>query len=135
MASSINGGNGATALVRIQGSGIAHRRANKRQLAALVASVLEGDVGYAPSMGQLAQHFGVSLSYIALARKFSPAKRKAIIAGEDAISFSALLNGPKAPLALPAPKRVSDAELEAIICSAGIERTLNAAASVEARAV
>jgi hypothetical protein len=86
-------------------------------------------------MGQLAGHFGVSIPYINLARQFSPAKRKAIIAGEDPTNFSTLLNGPKTPLALPARKRVSDAELEAIISRAGLERTLNAAAAVGTRAV
>jgi hypothetical protein len=128
-------GNGATAASVVKGTGVGNRRGNKRQLAAMAASIAEGDVAFAPSARQLASIFGVSTAYIALAQKFSPAKRAAIIAGEDATNFSDLLSGPKAPLALPAPKvfDVDDAELEQIIRIAGIDRTLTVAAAVEAR--
>jgi hypothetical protein len=135
MINNINGTNGATGVPKIKGRGIANRRANKRQRAALVAAILAGDADFKPSMRQLAQLFGVSAPYVGIAQQLSAAKRKAIIAGEDAISFSALLNPPAAPFAFPKPKLVSDQQLEDIIRVAGIERTLNAAASVEARAV
>jgi hypothetical protein len=133
MVNSINNGHGATAVPRIKGAGIANRRADKRQLAALAAAVLEGDIGYEPSLRQLAQIFGVNPVYIILARRFSPAKRKAIITGEDVTSFSSLLNPPAAPFALPKPKLVSDQQLEDIIRIAGIDRTLSVAAAVETR--
>jgi hypothetical protein len=129
-----NGYGGATAIATIKGAGIGNRHANKRQLAAMAAAILAGDAGFKPSMRQLAQIFGVNVVYIGLAQQFSPAKRKAIIAGEDVTSFTALLNPPKAPLALPAPKFVTDETLKETIRIAGIERTLNAAAAVEAHA-
>jgi hypothetical protein len=134
MLNTTKNGRGATAASVIKGSGVAHRHADKRQLAALAAAILAGDTDLKPSMRQLAQLFGVSVTYIGVAQQLSAAKRKAIISGQDAVSFTDLLNGAKAPLALPAPKLVSDAELEAIISSAGLERTLNAAAAVEAHA-
>ena len=134
MLNTTKNGHGATVVPMLKGAGIANRRADKRQLACLAAAVIEGDAGFKPSMRQLSQLFGVSVAYVGLARQFSPAKRKAIIAGEATINFTTLLNGPKAPLALPAPKVVSDAELEAIISSVGIDRTLTAAAAVETHA-
>ena len=135
MLNSIKNGYRATAAVPvIKGSGIANRCSDKRQRATLAAAILAGDVGFKPSMRQLAQLLGVNVTYIGVALKFSPGTRKAIMAGEAAVNFTDLLNGPKAPLALPAPKCVSDAELEAIINIAGIERTLNAAVAVETHA-
>jgi hypothetical protein len=128
-----NNGHSATAVPRIKGTGVSNRHAAKRQRAALAAAIAEGDTVFEPSMGQLSRIFGVNLTYIALARKFSPAKRKAVISGKDEVDFSALLNAPKALFALP-PNSVSDTELETIIRRAGIERTLNAASAVEIRA-
>ena len=130
----ITNGYSATAAPVIKGAGVNNRHASKRQRAALAAAILEGDVAYAPSMHQLASIFGVSAAYIKLARQFSPAQRKAIVSGEAFISFSALLNPPKAPFALPAPKLVTDKALEDIIRSVGIDRALNAAAAVETHA-
>jgi hypothetical protein len=127
----IKNGHDATAVPVIRGTGVANRHATKKQRAALAAAVLAGDVDFTPSQRQLASIFGVSVAYVGLARQFSPAKRKAIIAGEATINFTTLLNGPKAPLALPAPKLVSDAELEEVIRIAGIDRTLTAAVAVE----
>ena len=100
----------------------------------MVAAILEGDCGFAPSARQLASLFGVNLAYVALARQFSPGWRKAIIAGTDSVNFSALLNPPKAPFALPALKLVTDEALEEIIRSVGIDRALTAAAAVETHA-
>ena len=42
------------------------------------------------------------------------------------------MNGPKAPFVLPAPKLVTDEALEEIIRGVGIDRALNAGATVEA---
>jgi hypothetical protein len=75
----------------------------------------------------------LNVTYVALARKFAPATRTAIISGEDTTNFSALLNQPKTPFALPKPKRVSDAELEDLIRIAGLARALDAAIAVETR--
>jgi hypothetical protein len=70
--------------------------------------------------------------YVRLAQQLSPERRRAILSGKDATRFSVLF---KSRHALPAPKPpVSDAQLAAAIRSAGIERTLEVAASVEARA-
>ena len=125
-------GHDATAIPAIKGAGIANRCADKRQLAALAAAVLEGDTAFTPSLRQLAQLFGVNSTYVTLARQFSPAKRKAIIAGEDTTtSFTALLHAPKTQLALPAPKVVTDEALKEIVRVAGISRTLDAAIAVE----
>jgi hypothetical protein len=124
---------GATARV-VKGRGIASRRADKRQLAALAASILEGDLGFRPSARQLAQMFGVNATYIHVARHLSPAKRQAIAAGEDQASFTALLNPPER-LALPAPgSSISDGELTDIARRVGPDRMLEAAVAVEQHA-
>jgi hypothetical protein len=106
----------ASVIPVIKGAGVANRHADKRQLAALAATILEGDTGFTPSLRQLAQLFNVSVTYVSLARQFSPATRKAIRAGAN-VSFTAVLNGPKAPLALPAPRIVTDEELETVVRS------------------
>jgi hypothetical protein len=48
MGTSINGHAGATGIPAIKGSGVANRVADKRQLAALAAAILEGDTGFEP---------------------------------------------------------------------------------------
>jgi hypothetical protein len=73
--------------------------------------------------------------YIAVARAMSPAKRAAILSGADTSSFTPLVNGPKPPLALSAPKKngngIDDAKLETIVRSVGVKRALDAAIAVE----
>lgn len=133
MSNTIQNGHGATAVSVIKGAGIGNRHADKKQLACLAAAILAGDAGFKPSLRQLATLFGVSVTYIGVAQQLSAAKRKAIISGEDPTNFSTLLlNRPTAPLALPAPKIVTDTELEETIRTAGIARTLDAAIAVEA---
>ena len=103
MLDTMKNGNGATGVPKIKGTSIANRHANKRQLAALAAAVLVGDVDFKPSARQLAQLFNVSVTYLALAQQLTAAERAKIIAGEETINFTDLLNAPTKPLALPAP--------------------------------
>jgi hypothetical protein len=134
MVNSIKNGHGATAVSVVKGAGVGNRHANKRQLAALAATILAGDANFKLSKCQLAQILGVSIAYIGIAQQLSAVRRDAIIAGEDSINFTTLLKGPKTPLALPAPKLVTDKALEDIIRSVGIDRALTAAAAVETHA-
>jgi hypothetical protein len=129
-----NGCHGATDVPKIKGRGIACRHATKRQLACLAASIAEGDTSFVPSMQQLATLFGVSTAYINVAKKLSPAARKAVIEGTISVDFPVLLSQLATIVALPAPRLVSDVELEAIVRQAGITRVLDAAVSVEAHA-
>jgi hypothetical protein len=112
------------------------RHLNARQRACLAANILaDPDGSFHPAVNQLATMLHVSSAYIGIARQMSAAKRAAILAGYDQTSFAGLLNAPKAPLALPAPKAVNgdgDAELFDIIRKVGVARTLDAAVAVEA---
>jgi hypothetical protein len=110
------------------------RHLDARQRACLAANILAQPGPFHPAVNQLANMLRVSPAYIAVARQMSAAKRAAILAGYDKTSFVGLLNGPKAPLALPAPKAangVGDAELLSIVRNAGIGRVLDAAIAVE----
>ena len=131
--------NGTNARV-LSGRGVVHRHWTKRQLACLAANVAEGQTRVDWSIAQLSAALRVGRGYIDLARSFSPEKRQAIIAGLDHTSFATLLKAPESQLALPAPKRrvvingksIDDVTLMAVVRSAGVERTLQAAMAVEA---
>jgi hypothetical protein len=111
------------------------RHLNARQRACLAANILaDPDGSFHPAVNQLANMLRASPAYIGIARQMSAAKRAAILAGYDETSFAGLLNAPKAPLALPAPKAsnwIGDAELLNIVRTAGVARTLDAAVAVE----
>jgi hypothetical protein len=114
----------------ISGRALAHRRLNARKRAAIAAQILEQDVVIDWSASQLSQLMGVSLPYIQAARQLSPAKREAIVNGEDLTSFTTLL--PRASKSLALPKLpVTDLELADIVRSVGIERVLAVACQVE----
>jgi hypothetical protein len=99
----------------------------------MAADILDGSLVLKPSRRQLANLLNVSAAYIAVAAQLSPEKRKAIIAGrDDTTSFARLLNPSAKQLALPAPTIVDDATLVSIVRVGGVDRTLNAAALVEA---
>jgi hypothetical protein len=78
----------------ITGASIVHRQLDKRQRAILAADVLDGMVRLDPSQKQLAQIFGVSVVYVAIARKLSPGKRVAILRKWDPTPFTELMNPP-----------------------------------------
>jgi hypothetical protein len=120
----------ATGRDKLSARGLIHQRLSKSQLAAKLAGVLEGDTDLEPTARQLAEWFGVNEGYIRVARAMSPEKRKAVASGKDATSFGALLN-PFKQLALPAPKSIDDSTLVDIVRTAGIDRVLAAAVSVE----
>ena len=130
---SMNGNGSAIAARRVlSGRGLAHRRLNARQRAALAADVVDGIVTIQLTLKQMAQIFGVSAPYIALAQQLTPEKRAAILSGKDDTSFAGLLN-PHAPqLALPAPRLAitwdgaSDDALLANVRAAGVARTWTA---------
>lgn len=114
--------------------GRALRHLDARQRACLGANILATPGPFVPTVSLLATILRVSVSYISAARKMSPAKRNAILAGIDNTSFVPLLNAPQARLALPAPKVADDIAnsfLVDVVRTAGIERTLAAAVLVE----
>jgi hypothetical protein len=116
----------------ISGKSLVHRHLNARQRAAIAADILTGRIILQPSARQLASLLGVCPAYVRLAQQLSSEERQAIASGTDATRFAVLF---KSRHALPAPKpAVSDAQLAAAIRAAGIERTLEVAASVEAHA-
>lgn len=132
----INGNGGATAVRTISGRGLVHRHLDKRQLACLAADVRADLAIIRHTDRQLADIFGVSVTYIVAAAKLSSEKRKAILKGWDPTSFAELLNPPATVLALPAPNTpVSDAELAYVIRAAGLDRTLAVAIAVEGATV
>jgi hypothetical protein len=103
----------------------------------LAADILDGVVRLNPSQKQLASIFGVSVTYVAIARKLTPGKRAAILRGWDYSTSFAELMTPR-PVALPAPDpkvifntEISDTELENLVRVAGTERVLAAAVAVE----
>jgi hypothetical protein len=116
----------------IPGKSLVHRHLNARQRAVIAADILAGRLILQPSASQLASLLGVCPAYVRLAQQLSSEERQAIASGTDATRFAVLF---KSQHALPAPKlTVSDAQLAAAIRAAGIERTLEVAASVEAHA-
>ena len=115
----------------IVGAGLANRHLDKRQRAVLAADVLDGTVRLNPSQKQLADIFGVSVVYIAIAQKLSPGKRAAILRGWDPTSFAELM--PRRSAMLPAPNgaSITNLQLEYVIRAVGVERVLEAAVAVE----
>jgi hypothetical protein len=79
----ITNGNGAatTTPYVINGRGIARRHANKRRRAVFAAEVADGRAVIQLSVRQLAHLWAVSEFDIHQARRFSPGKRRAILAG------------------------------------------------------
>lgn len=117
----------------VHGRSLAHRRLDARQRAAIAAQILSGEVEIKLSACQVAMLCGVSAPYVAAAAQLSPAKREAIAQGKDATSFTTLLASTKT-LALPKPVIVTDEKLSNIIKTAGIDRVLSVACSVERNA-
>jgi hypothetical protein len=118
----------------IVGAGLANRHLDKRQRACLAADVIDGVVKLNPSMKQLADIFGVSTTYIELARKLPIGKRAAILRGWDQTSFAELM--PRRSAMLPAlitdvKAEIPDIVLENLARSVGVERMLAAAVAVE----
>jgi hypothetical protein len=110
------------------------RHLNARQRACLAANILAEPGSFRFSVTLLAHTLNVSPAYIGVARQMSAARRAAILAGYDKGSFVPLLNPPKSPLALPAPKLVNgidDAEVVDFVREVGIGRVLDAAVAVE----
>ena len=124
-----NANGSATGRPRQSALSLLRQHLDKRQLAAKLAGVLEGDVDLIPTASQLAQWFGVNEGYIRVTRAMSPERRRAIASGKDSTSLAALLRAPSLPLALQNP--VSDTQLASIIRNAGLERTLAVACEVE----
>jgi hypothetical protein len=125
--------NGTTVAVKqLDGRALVHRKLDARQRACIAVALINGELALRPSARQAAQVTGASLAYLGAARKLSESKRHAIIEGKDSTSIAALLAAPEPVLALSAP--VDDRTLMQVIRSAGIERTLDAAISIESRA-
>jgi hypothetical protein len=124
-----NGNGSTTAGPRVlNGRGLGNRRLDKRQRAVLAADIIDGVVTLQLSAQQAAQVLDVSVSYVALAQRLSPEKRKAILAG--GIPCRCSLH-PARRLALPAPTDIDDATLVEVIRTVGIDRALAAAVEVE----
>ena len=133
----INGNGSATGRPRQSARSLLHQHLDKRQLAAKLAGVLEGDVDLIPTARQLAQWFGVNEGYIRVTRAMSPERRRAIASGKDSTSLAALLHAPSLPLAPPKPttnSKLDDNALFAVVHEAGIDKILAVAAEVEAQA-
>jgi hypothetical protein len=120
-----NGNGSATAAPRVlNGRGLAHRHANKRQRAVLAAELADGHAIVQLSIGQLAELLGVSRSYVDAARKLTPEKRRAILSGWDSVCF---LSPPDSRPVLPRPTGVpSDESLTALAHRVGPDRWLAA---------
>jgi len=85
-----NGGAGGPVQV-LRGKCLAHAKyLDARQWACLAAAVRLDEAVYQPTLVELARIFGVSMAYVSLAEKLSPAKRWAIILGCDATPFATL---------------------------------------------
>ena len=135
--STINRTGSATGRPRQSARSLLHQHLDKRQLAAKLAGVLEGDADLIPTARQLAHSFGVNEGYIRVARAMSPERRRAIASGKDSTSLAALLRAPSVPLALPKPTnngKLDDNALFAMVHEAGIDEILAVAAEVEAQA-
>ena len=137
MHSYISGGPQAATLLppiptrTIVGAGLANRQLDKRQRACLVADVLDGLVTFVPSVGQLANVFGVSVPYINAARKLSLGKRAAILKGWDPTSFADLVHPQQRQLLVPNCASITNLQLEHVIRAVGVDRALEAAVAVE----
>ena len=120
-----NGNGGATAVPRVlNGRGFARRHANKRQRAVLAAELADGRAVVQLSIAQLVELLGVSRTYIEIARRLTPERRRAILSGQDDTSFAALFDPQTPRLASPAP--VNDDALVQLARSVGPERLFSA---------
>jgi hypothetical protein len=130
----MNGNGSATGRPRQSARSLQQQHLDKRQLAAKLACVLEGDVELVPTARQLAQWFGVNETYIRTVRAMTPEKRHAIASGKDSTSLSALIHASSVPL-LPrqiANGKLDDNALFAVVDEIGVDKTLTVAAQVEA---
>jgi hypothetical protein len=120
----INGNGSATAAPRVlNGRGVGHRHPDKRRRAVLAAELADGRAVVQLSIAQLVRLLGVSRSYIEVARRLTPEKRRAILSGQDATSF-ATLSGSQAQRLTSAP--INDDALIALARSVGPERLFSA---------
>jgi hypothetical protein len=120
-----NGNGSATAAPRVlNGRGISHRHPDKRRRAVLAAELADGRAVVQLSIAQLVELLGVSRTYIEVARRLTPEKRRAILSGQDDTSFAALFDPQTPRLASPAP--VNDDALVQLARSVGPERLFSA---------
>jgi hypothetical protein len=134
-------GNGAAVAIlppttkTITGASLVHRRLSKTQRAVLAADVIDGLARYVQTNQQVATAFGVSQTYIDIARKLPPGKREAILRGWDPTSFAELMHPPRqlslAMPVIPTVKVITDTDLENLVRCVGTERLINAAVAVE----
>ncbi|WP_152535540.1 hypothetical protein [Bradyrhizobium sp. Ai1a-2] len=132
----INANGSATGRPRQSALSLLRQHLDKRQLAAKLACILEGDVDLVPTARQLAEWFGVNETYIRVVRAMPPEKRHAIASGEIWwINLSALSRAPKIPsLSKPTTTngKLDDSVLFAMVHEAGVDKILAVAAQVEA---
>jgi hypothetical protein len=136
--STYTNGNGAATIPPsttkvITGVSLVHRRLSKTQRAVLAANVTDGLVRYVPTNQQVAAAFGVSHTYVDIARGLSPERREAILAGHDSTSFAELMQPRQLQLKPLAPMcaSITNIQLEHVIRLAGTDRVLEVAAAVE----
>jgi len=132
--SNMNENASATGRPRQSARSLQHQHLDKRQLAAKLACILEGEADLIPTARQLAEWFGVNETYIRVVRAMPPEKRHAIASGKDSTSLSALAHVSSLPL-LPKPTasgKLDDNTLFAVVHEVGIEKILAVAAQVEA---
>ena len=119
----------------ITGVSLVHRQLSKAQRAVLAADVIDGLARFVPTNQQVATAFGVSQTYIDIARKLTPGKREAILRGWDPTSFAELMHSPRqlslAGPAIPDMKVIPDIVLENLARAVGPERMLAAACAAE----
>ena len=82
---------------RINGRALRHRKLDARQLACLGMQAKFGEKQANLSDRQIAEAFGVSVSYLAIAAALSSEKREAIASGADQTSFTLLKKVIKQP--------------------------------------
>jgi len=130
-----NGNGGAVILPPtpkvIRGRSLAHKQLDKRQRACIAADAIEGLTTVDPTKAQVAAMLGVSLAYVAVARKLPPGKRAAILRGWDPTPFAGLMKG-ETGKAVTRVKVITDSDLANLARAVGPERMLEAAATVEA---
>jgi hypothetical protein len=132
--SNMDGNRSAIGRPRQSALSLLRQHLDKRQLAAKLACILEGDVDLVPTTRQLAEWFGVNETYIRVVRAMPPEKRRAIASGELWwINLSALSRAPKIPsLSKPTTTKLDDSVLFAMVHEAGVDKILAVAAQVEA---
>jgi hypothetical protein len=129
MALSINGNVHATPLRVERAAGLALRKLTKSQRAVRAANTYDGIAVVQPTRSQLALMFGVSHGYIDRARKLSPEKRQAVLAGR--IGLSRITPPTRRPKSGNGSAAINDDTLTDMVRAAGIEKVLAIAATVE----